>query len=93
MSDDIYYCGLGPVPKGKKRAPPEYCLQKRQVRYWGVEAIDPELLAQYQKKETSLLKEQMKLKKIEDQAKKLDAQQQQIDMLLKEMQLIKERLK
>ena len=71
MSDDIMFCGLGPVPKGKVRAPPEYCLQKKQVRYYGKVAIDSELLEQYSKKETSLFKEQMKLKKIEDQAKKL----------------------
>ena len=71
MSDDIMFCGLGTVPKGKVRAPPEYCLQKKQVRYYGKVAIDSELLEQYSKKETSLFKEQMKLKKIEDQAKKL----------------------
>lgn len=78
-SSENYYCGMGPVPKGKIRAPPEYCLKNNQVRYYGIVAIDPELLKTVSKKGTNLVKEQLKLKKIEDDAK----------ILLKEVKNIK----
>jgi hypothetical protein len=66
-----YYCGMGAVPKNKIRAPPEYCLKHNQVRYYGIVAIDPELLEKYKKKGPNLLTEQIKLKKYEDQGRKL----------------------
>jgi len=93
MSDDIMFCGLGPVPKGKVRAPPEYCLEKRQVRYYGKVAIDPDLLEKYTKKETSLLKEQMKLKKIEDQAKKLIREVKNVKLTLNDEEATKTQIK
>lgn len=71
MSDANYYCGIGPVPKGKVRAPVEYCIQNNQVRYYGLVAIDPELLKTAKGKTSSLIKEQLKLKKIEIDAKML----------------------
>jgi hypothetical protein len=63
------YCGIGPIPKGKIRATPEYCVQTNQVRYYGLKLIDKDLLKQAKGKTTSLIKEQLKLKKIEDNAK------------------------
>lgn len=42
MSD--IYCGIGKVPKGKKRGTGKQCLKAKQVRFYGVEALKPELL-------------------------------------------------
>ena len=71
--DDIevkkYYCGIGPVPKGKERAPPSYCIQTNQVRYYGIEAIDEKLLNKFKGSSNDLQKEKVKLKKIESDAK------------------------
>lgn len=67
VDESKYYCGMGPVPKGKIRAPPEYCIRTRQVRYYGIVAIDPDLLNNI--KPNNLLKEQFKLRKLQDQAR------------------------
>lgn len=83
MSDN-YYCGMGPVPKGKIRAPPEYCLKNNQVRYYGIVAIDPELLNTIKTKTTNLVKEQLKLKKIEDDAKLLIKEVKNIKIILED---------
>lgn len=73
------YCGSGPVPKGKERGTPEYCVQTNQVRYYGVKKIDKALLEKIKGKTPSLTKEKLKLKKIEDDAK----------ILIKEVQKLK----
>lgn len=65
---DKMYCGIGDVPKGKVRASPEYCIQNNQVRYYGLVAIDPELLKKKQSSTANLVKEQTKLRKIDDEA-------------------------
>ena len=83
-TSDNYYCGMGPVPKGKVRAPPEYCLKNNQVRYYGIVAIDPELLQTVNKKGTNLIKEQLKLKKIGDDAKILLKEVQNIKIILED---------
>lgn len=64
-----YYCGRGPVPRGKKRGTPEYCLRNNQVRYYGIVAIDPALLDKFQTKALDLVTEQLRLKKLENLAK------------------------
>ena len=60
------YCGIGPIPKDKTRGTPEYCVRTNQVRYYGLMQIDKKLLNQAKGKTTDLIKEQLKLKKIED---------------------------
>lgn len=68
--DNKMYCGIGNVPKGKVRAPLDYCLKNNQVRYYGLVAIDPKKLEKYKTKKTSnLMKEQLKLKRLEDDGK------------------------
>lgn len=62
------YCGAGAVPKGKERGTAEYCIQTNQIRYYGIEAIDEKLL-QLKSKGKNIIKERLKLKKIEDDAK------------------------
>ena len=41
------YCGIGDVPKGKVRGTAEQCLKMNQVRYYGIEQLDPEIVKQY----------------------------------------------
>jgi hypothetical protein len=65
------YCGIGPVPKGRTRGTPEYCVQTNQVRYYGLVAIDEDLLRQAKGNITDLTKEKLKIKKLEDDAKLL----------------------
>lgn len=60
------YCGTGPVPKGKVRATPEYCVQNKQVRYYGIVALSKELAekAAGKGKAVNLAKEQEKQGKL-----------------------------
>lgn len=68
--DNKMYCGIGDVPKGKVRASLDYCIKNNQVRYYGLVAIDPKVLEKYKAKRTSnLIKEQLKLKRLEDDGK------------------------
>ena len=73
------YCGIGSIPKGKIRGTPEFCVQSNQVRYYGLEKINKSLLKTAKGSTTNLIKEQLKLKKIETDAK----------ILLKEVATIK----
>lgn len=45
MDDDDKepFCGIGAVPEGKRRATPKECIDKGQVRYYGIVGIDPKL--------------------------------------------------
>jgi len=72
------YCGAGAVPRGKYRASAEYCVQRNQVRYYGLKKIDAELLEK-KVKTSDIDKERIKLKKID-----LDA-----DDLIKEFAKVK----
>jgi len=63
------YCGIGKIPRGKTRGTPEYCVQSNQIRYYGLEKIDKNLLKRAKGLTSDLIKEQLKLKKIEDEAK------------------------
>lgn len=62
------YCGIGPIPKGRKRAPPEYCIANKQVRYYGMVPID-QLLLQNKVQKYDLTKERLKLRKLFDKGK------------------------
>lgn len=80
-----YYCGWRePVPKGKIRAPVEYCIQNNQIKYYGIVAIDPELLEKYKGTSSDLTKEKLKLKKIEDDAKILIKEVKNIKLILED---------
>lgn len=81
-NDNNMFCGLGPVPKGKVRGTPEYCLQNRQVRYYGKVAIDPKILTTVTGKTLNLTKEKIKLKKIGDDAKFLIKEVKNIKVIL-----------
>jgi hypothetical protein len=83
MGEDMY-CGVGPIPKGKIRGTPEYCVQTNQVRFYGLEAIDESLLKQAKGKTSNLIKEQLKLKKIEDDAKILIKDVKNVKLILEE---------
>ena len=40
------FCGAGNVPKGQKRATMGTCIEKGQVRYYGIAKVDPRVLKQ-----------------------------------------------
>jgi hypothetical protein len=70
---ESFYCGAGPVPKGKVRGSAEYCYQNNQVRYWGLHKIDKSIIeaAQQVKKEVDLNTERAKRLRMRDAMKKL----------------------
>src|ERR1700761_5187735 len=68
MSDQDMYCGVGKIPKGKIRATPEYCVQNNQVRYYGLVAIDQNLLKSAKGESSNLTKERLKFQKAKDEA-------------------------
>lgn len=65
------YCGIGKVPKGKKRGTAEKCAKLKQIRYYGIQSIDPSILNKNNEKKNDLVTEQFKLKKLEEKAKRL----------------------
>ncbi len=38
------YCGIGKVPKKQRRGTPEECVEKGQIRYYGLKQIDQRLI-------------------------------------------------
>ncbi|AYV85458.1 MAG: hypothetical protein Satyrvirus17_18 [Satyrvirus sp.] len=76
------YCGIGNIPHGRVRGTPEYCIQTNQVRYYGIEAIDKKLLKSVKGKGADLLKQQLKLKKLEQDAKALIDESKKINKIL-----------
>jgi len=75
MGVEGIYCGPGKIPKGKKLGTAKQCIKNKQLRYWGVKEVDPELLEGIndeltaEKQKNMIIKEQLKLKKLEDNAK------------------------
>lgn len=67
------YCGALNVPKGRRRGTSAECVAKRQVRYYGIEKLDPSLLKKLVQLDTvtQIEKEQLKLSKLDFKAKKL----------------------
>ena len=47
---DNIYCGVGPLPKGKRRCTMIEAAEKNQVRYYGLNKIDKKLVDAYNKK-------------------------------------------
>ncbi len=76
------YCGIGNVPRGKIRGTPEYCVQVNQVRYYGLEKINENLIKNAKGKTSSIVKEQLKLKEIEEKAKALINEVKKINIIL-----------
>ncbi|ANB50765.1 hypothetical protein [Powai lake megavirus] len=81
MSEDMY-CGIGKIPKGKIRGTPEYCIEANQVRYYGLKKIDSNLLSMSKGRKTDLVKQQLKLKRIEDDAKILIKEVKNIKLII-----------
>ena len=50
MEKDNMYCGSSKNPKEKILDTPEYCVQTNQVRYYGIEKINKDLLKAPKKK-------------------------------------------
>lgn len=45
MPIDKIYCGIEALPKGKIRGSMKECIEKNQVRYWGLKKIDSRLIS------------------------------------------------
>lgn len=82
MPNSDMYCGIGPIPKGKVAGTQEYCIQTKQVRLWGKNKIDKNKLSEASRKTPDLVKEQLKLKKIEDNAKILIKEVRNLKVIL-----------
>jgi hypothetical protein len=72
MSDDDdddenkgVYCGVKRISKNKRLGTPDECAELNQVRHYGLEKIDKNLVNISGKKPRSLIKEQLKEKKLE----------------------------
>ena len=77
------FCGITPVPKGKRRGTPQYCAAAKQIRYYGLVAIDPKLLG---KKPPSLseiaTREIISHRKLLNQAQILVKKAQQLKLII-----------
>ena len=78
-----YYCGAGDLPRGKTRAPLDYCIQHNQVRYYGLVAIDKKLLTEMKTGVGSLTKEKIKLQGLSSDAKLLMGEFKGLKLVLK----------
>ena len=67
------YCGVGNVPKGKKRGTAKECIKANQVRYYGLEKIDIDKINKIKKKSKtgSYIDESLKLINLNTKAKVL----------------------
>jgi len=50
------YCGTGKIPKGKRRGSVKECLDRGEVRYYGIKQIDPRLLEAHKEKKYDMEK-------------------------------------
>jgi len=57
------FCGVGPLPKGKRLGDAVYCSKTGQVQHFGVSKI-PELLATYKKTKDSITKTESMLREL-----------------------------
>ena len=65
-SKDGRYCGIGNPTKKNKRATAEFCLDKKQVRYYGVVPVSASLLLKNSDKKLDLVTEQLKYRTMID---------------------------
>lgn len=60
MTDKIH-CGIKPVPKNHKLGTMQQCLEKNQVKYWGIKKVDPRML-----EASKTIKKTKKVKSLDD---------------------------
>ena len=82
MGEEGMYCGIKKVPSGKARGTPRYCAETKQVRYYGVEPIDPEILKITRIGRELLQHEALRLRKMENTARALIQQFDTIKYML-----------
>lgn len=63
-----YYCGIGKIPKNKVRGCESICAKQKQIRYYGIKAINPKILLESKTQKQDIQKESFKLKKLEEDA-------------------------
>lgn len=47
------YCGVSDVPAKQRRGTQKECIEKKQIRYYGIEKIDKKLLDEHKKKKNN----------------------------------------
>ena len=101
------YCGINEVPKGQKLGTQEECINKGQIRYYGIKRIKKSLITEkkssYKKDRMSLIKQlgfnQGKIRKFKiNYDKQRDPEKKKIikteaEILIKENQKISKKLK
>lgn len=65
------YCGIGKIPKGKKRGTVEQCIKANQIRYYGLEKIKLDDINKTKKKKLDYDAEVIKRTNLLTQAKNL----------------------
>ena len=71
MSDEKIYCGISKVPKGYRLGTAKECLNKGQVRYYGLEKIDLVTIKKNTVNATKLRNAETKLLILKAKGKKL----------------------
>ena len=79
MPEKKIYCGAGKVPKDAKRGGPDQCMNKGQIRYYGIEKIDIKLLEANEKYKKKLTSIKTKMKNIENKIKKIKQEMKKKD--------------
>ena len=74
------YCGVGRIPKGKRRGTIEECIKANQIRYYGLQPIDIKLLTK--KKQLDLTDETLKLRTLYEKRKILKNEYAKVKILL-----------
>jgi len=76
-------CGLKEPKKGEKRGSASKCHDKHQIRYYGLVAVDPEILLKKNRTKT-LLDEQIAYKRLQDEAVVLINKSKKLQIIIKE---------
>src|SRR5579875_3188359 len=55
MSKKNIYCGIGKIPKGYSLGSMKECASKKQIRYYGIKKIDPNLISEIKNQDTKIM--------------------------------------
>jgi hypothetical protein len=83
MSKKEKYCGIGPVPRNKTRGSMLECVEKGEVRYWGLRSADKKTLqkANLNKLKTSVIKLKNDILDMKDKYKKMTNKSKKAELM------------
>lgn len=87
------YCGIGKIPRGKRRGTPNECFNSKQIRYWGIARAPSDLFIQHEDIGVILQRESLKLNNLLSRAKKLVSEIKRINIQLENKKLSKGKTK